>query len=72
VYTYLFDVINWPFYERRRPAVAAGIPGYLVVYERMVPPGLLANSASLTTYQHIYGRMWWSTATYLPMIQRND
>ena len=71
VYTYFFDVINWLFYECRNPAVAADIPGYLIVYEELVPPGPLADSANLTTYQHIYGRMWWPEAVYLPLVLKN-
>ena len=70
-YTYLFDVINWTFYECKNPAVAADIPGYLIVYEELVPPGSLAESANLTTYQHIYGRMWWPEAVYLPLTLKN-
>jgi hypothetical protein len=48
--------------------VAADIPGYLIVYEELVPPGSLANSAHLTTYKHIYGRMWWPKVVYLPLV----
>ncbi len=71
VYTYFFDVINWTFYECQNPAVAADIPGYLIVYEELPPPGPLTDSANLTTYRHIYGRMWWPEAAYLPIILRN-
>ncbi|MDH4138421.1 MAG: hypothetical protein OEW09_17140, partial [Anaerolineae bacterium] len=60
-YTYLFDVINWTFYECKNPAVAADIPGYLIVYEEKVPPNKF----------DIYGRMWWPEAVYLPLILRN-
>jgi hypothetical protein len=60
-YTYLFDVINWTFYECKNPAVAADIPGYLIVYEEKVPPNKF----------DIYGRMWWPEAMYLPLILRN-
>jgi len=69
-YTYLFVVINWTFYECQNPAVAADIPGYLIVYEELVPSGSLADSAHLTTYQHIYGRMWWPEVVYLPLVCR--
>jgi hypothetical protein len=69
--TYVFDVINWTFYECKNPAVTAGIPGYLIVYEELVPPGTLADSANLTTSQHIYGRMWWPEAAYVPLVVRN-
>jgi hypothetical protein len=57
VYTYLFDVANWAFVEAKNPVVAADIPGYLIVYEETNPPAK----------QHIYGRMWWPEATYLPL-----
>jgi hypothetical protein len=60
-YTYLFDVINWTFYECKNPAVAADIPGYLIVYEEKVP---------LNKFD-IYGRMWWPEAVYLPLILHN-
>jgi hypothetical protein len=70
VYTYLFDVVNWTFYECRNPAVAADIPGYLIVYEELVPPGSQAAPLT-TTYQHIYGRMWWPETLWLPLVGRN-
>jgi len=60
-YTYLFDVANWTFYECKNPAVAADIPGYLIVYEEKVPPNKF----------DIYGRLWWPEAVYLPLILRN-
>ncbi len=60
-YTYLFDVANWTFVECKNPAVAADIPGYLIVYEEVNPPAK----------QHIYGRMWWPEATYLPLMLKN-
>lgn len=53
-----FDVANWTFVEARAPAVAAGIPGYLIVYEEINPPAK----------QHIYGRMWWPEVVYLPLV----
>jgi hypothetical protein len=60
VSTYLFDVANWTFVEAKNPAVAADIPGYLIVYEEVNPPAK----------QHIYGRMWWPEAVYLPLMLR--
>jgi hypothetical protein len=60
VYTYLFDVANWTFVEAKAPAVAADIPGYLIVYEEVNPPAK----------QHIYGRMWWPEVVYLPLVLR--
>ena len=60
-YTYLFDVANWAFVECKNPAVAADIPGYLIVYEEKVPPNTF----------DIYGRLWWPDAVYLPLILRN-
>jgi hypothetical protein len=64
-------VINWTFYECTNPVVAADIPGYFIVYEELAPPGTLAQSATLTNYQHIYGRMWWPEVVYLPLALRN-
>jgi hypothetical protein len=69
-YTYLFSVFNWAFYECGNPAVAADIPGYLIVYEELPPPGALATSAILANYQHIYGRAWWPEAAGLPLVLR--
>ena len=60
VQTYFFDVANYVFWENERPVVAAGIPGYLIVYE----------GDSSTTNRHIYGRMWWPEAAYLPLMLR--
>jgi hypothetical protein len=60
VSTYLFEVANYAFWSNQAPAVAADIPGYLVVYQ----------GDTTTTDQHIYGRLWWPEAIYLPMIRR--
>jgi hypothetical protein len=61
VYTYVFDVAKWTFVEAKNPAVAADIPGYLIVYEEVNPPAK----------QHIYGRMWWPEAAYVPLVLHN-
>ena len=60
VQTYLFDVANYAFWENERPAVAADIPGYLVVYE----------GDSSFTNRHIYGRRWVPEAVYVPLVLR--
>jgi hypothetical protein len=60
VYTYLFDVANWTFVEAKAPAVAADIPGYLIVYEEVNPPAK----------QHIYGRIWRPEVVFLPLVLR--
>jgi hypothetical protein len=57
VNTYFFDVANYAFWENESPAVAADIPGYLIVYE----------GDSSTTNRHIFGRMWWPEVVYLPL-----
>jgi hypothetical protein len=59
-YTYLFDVINWNFYECTKPVVAAGIPGFFIAYEEVAP----------VQKMHIYGRSWWPQALFLPGVQR--
>jgi len=69
-YTYLFDVFNWTFYECTNPVVAADIPGYLIVYEGKPPPSLQPDSAPLTTYKHIYGRMWWPEVIFIPFVAK--
>ena len=61
VNTYFFDVANFAFWENENPAVAADIPGYLIVYE---------GDSSMTN-RHIYGRMWWPEASYLPLVLRS-
>jgi hypothetical protein len=61
VSTYFFDVVNYAFWENENPAVAADIPGYLIVYE----------GDSSTTYRHIFGRMWWPEVLFLPRVVRN-
>jgi hypothetical protein len=58
-----FPVAAVTFWNNREPAVAADIPGYLIVYE--------GRAADPTQRQHIYGRMWWPQAVYLPVILRN-
>lgn len=58
VITQFFEVVNWAFYESTKPAVAADIPGYLIVYEQRPPVG----------YQHIFGRMFWPQALFLPLV----
>jgi len=69
VNSYFFDVCNWVFYECKNPAVAAGIPGYLIVYEEL-PPSPRSASTNLTAYQHIYGRTWAPEAVFLPLVVR--
>lgn len=59
-YTYFFDVANFAFWENQNPAVAADIPGYLIVYE---------GDSSMTN-RHIYGRMWWPETLYLPHVAK--
>lgn len=59
--TYAFDVANYVFWENESPAVAADIPGYLIVYE---------GDSSITN-RHIYGKIWWPEAVYLPSMLRN-
>jgi len=56
-----FEVANYAFWENENPAVAAGAPGYLIVYE--------GDAAS--TNCNIYGRMIWPLAIYLPLISRH-
>lgn len=58
VRVYFFDVANYVFWENERPAVAADIPGYLIVYE----------GDSSTTNRHIFGRIWWPESVYLPLV----
>ena len=61
VNSYFFEVANYAFWENENPAVAAGFPGYLIVYE---------GDSSITN-RHIYGRMWWPEPLYLPLVLRS-
>jgi hypothetical protein len=58
--TYFFDVANYAFWENENPAAAAGASGYLIAYE----------GDSSTTNRHIFGRVWWPEALYLPLVRR--
>jgi len=61
VWTYFFDVANYAFWENENPTAAAGGSGYLIAYEGDSP----------VTYRHIFGRVWWPEALYLPLVLRN-
>ena len=61
---YYFEVASAAFWNNKAPAVATDSPGYLIVYEG-------DSTGDPTVYQHIYGRMWWPEAVYLPLILRN-
>jgi hypothetical protein len=52
---------NW---QSHSPAVAIGRPGYLIPYasDSLIDP---------LVDQHIYARMWWPEAMYLPLTTRN-
>ncbi|MEJ5312402.1 MAG: hypothetical protein WHX52_21770 [Anaerolineae bacterium] len=59
-----FEVASGGFWENKSPAVAADRVGYLVVYEG-------DSTGDPTVYRHIYGRLWWPAAVYLPLVLRN-
>ena len=52
---------TYAFWSNEAPAVAAMQPGYLIAYE----------GDSSTTDRHIYARLWWPEAVYLPLTLRN-
>jgi hypothetical protein len=58
------DIADFGFWNSESPAVAAGAPSFLIVYEG-------DSQSDPTVYRHIYGRMWWPEAVYLPLILRN-
>ena len=58
-----FEVASGGFWENKGPAVAADRVGYLIVYEGDSP-------GDPTVYRHIYGRMWWPEAVFLPLVVR--
>ncbi|MGQ9627225.1 MAG: hypothetical protein ACUVV0_10030 [Anaerolineae bacterium] len=59
-----FDVASYGFWDSEKPVVACGSPGFLFAYE--------GDSASdPAVKRHIYGRVWWPNALYLPFIMKN-
>jgi hypothetical protein len=55
-------VLYAPGLNAAAPAVACGIPGFLIAYKK---------GSGWVNY-HIYGRMWWPEAVYLPLVLRNS
>lgn len=62
VATYLLEIANYAYWHNQSPAVAADLPGYFVVYEGEGPDP--------AAERHIYGRMWWPEAMFLPVTLR--
>jgi len=58
------EVAAYAFWDNENPAVAAGGPGYLIVYEGDA-------QGDPTVYRHIYGRTWVPHAVFLPVVLRN-
>lgn len=56
------DVFYAPGWSAQAPAVACDIPGFLIAYEK--------GSPGWVPY-HIYGRLYWPKALYLPLTLRN-
>ena len=56
-----FEVSPGGFWDNKSPAVAADRVGYLVVYEG-------DSTGDPTIYRHIYGRLWWPAAVFLPLV----
>ncbi|HSR31416.1 MAG TPA: hypothetical protein VLY63_12700 [Anaerolineae bacterium] len=54
------DLATIAFWDAESPAVAAGSPGFLTVYEGDA-------QGDPTVYRHIYGRRWTPNAVLLPM-----
>jgi hypothetical protein len=63
VYRGPFDVAVVAFWNNENPTVAAGSAGYLIAYEGDA-------TGDPTVYRHIYGRIWWPEAVYLPLVLR--
>lgn len=59
-----FEVSAFAFWDSTMPAVAADIPGYLMVYEGV------STGGGPATAQHIYGRMYWPESLFLPTLKR--
>jgi hypothetical protein len=58
------DFASAAFWDNQNPVVAAGAPGFFVVYEGDA-------QGDPTVYQHIYGRRWVPNAIFLPLVVRN-
>jgi hypothetical protein len=58
-----FQIAFAASWNNRYPVVACDIPGYFIAYE--------GRAADPTDRQHIYGRVWWPEAVYLPLTLRN-
>jgi hypothetical protein len=60
-----FDIASRIYWLCQTPAVAIGAPGYLIAYtnDSFFDPAV---------DQHIYARMWWPEAAYVPLVLRNQ
>jgi hypothetical protein len=58
----VFEVAATAFWDQESPAVAWGQVASLIVYE----------GDSQSDPRHIYGRLWWPEAVYLPLVLRNS
>jgi hypothetical protein len=58
------EIASWAFWDCESPAVAMDVPGYLIAYEGDSP-------GDPTVDRHIYARMWWPEAGYVPLTLRN-
>ncbi|MBN1976981.1 MAG: hypothetical protein JW918_06230 [Anaerolineae bacterium] len=56
------DVLNAPGWNAGASVVACDAPGFLIAYEK---------GSGWVNY-HIYGRLYWPQAVYLPLVLRND
>jgi hypothetical protein len=58
------DILDTPsaLSNNGRLAVACSVPGCLIAYAKGSPSG----------YSHIYGRLYWPQAVYLPLVVRNS
>jgi hypothetical protein len=64
VTVYSFEVAPGGMGDNKNPAVACGMPSYLIAYEwKSWTPGSDSD---------IYGRLWWPEAVYLPLVLRNS
>jgi hypothetical protein len=58
-----FEIASVAFWDCESPAVAIDVPGYLIAYEGDSP-------GDPTVDRHIYARMWWPEAAYVPLVVR--
>jgi hypothetical protein len=64
------DITAWTFWNAERPVVAADIPGFPAAYEGWGFTAAGNGHYASTPKRHVYGRVLWPYASYVPTILR--